>query len=59
MPVIKAMKEIRSKRFYIPELELLMVDQQDEPIGYCMFSRFHLENARLKFHQFRKGGNVF
>lgn len=43
MPVINAMEEIRSKRFYIPELELLMVDQQDEPIGYCMFSRFHLE----------------
>ena len=36
-------EEIRSKRFYIPELELIMVNEADEPIGYCMFSRFHLE----------------
>lgn len=35
--------EIRSKRFYIPQLELIMVNEMDEPIGYCMFSRFHLE----------------
>lgn len=35
--------EIRSKRFYVPELELVMVDEYDAPIGYCMFSRFHLE----------------
>ena len=36
-------KEIRSKGFYIPELELIMVDEKDEVIGYCMFSRLHLE----------------
>lgn len=36
-------EEIRSKRFYVPELELLMVDENDAPVGYCMFSRFHLE----------------
>lgn len=37
-------EEIRSKRFYIPELELLMVDaDSDEVIGYVMFSRFHLQ----------------
>ena len=37
-------EEIRSKRFYIPELELIMVDgDTDEVIGYVMFSRFHLE----------------
>lgn len=36
-------EEIRSKRFYLPELELIMVDETDAPIGYCMFSRFHLE----------------
>ena len=36
-------EEIRSKRFYLPELELIMVDEKDEVIGYCMFSRFHLE----------------
>ena len=36
-------KEIRSKRFYLPELEFVMVDETDGIIGYCMFSRFHLE----------------
>jgi len=35
-------EEIRSKRFYLPELELIMVDESDEVIGYAMFSRFHL-----------------
>lgn len=36
-------EEIRSKKYYIPELELLMVNEKDELIGYAMFSRFHLE----------------
>ena len=35
-------EENRSKRFYVPELEVVMVDESDSPIGYCMFSRFHL-----------------
>ena len=35
-------EEIRSKRFYLPDLELVMVDENDSPIGYCNFSRFHL-----------------
>lgn len=35
--------EIRSKRFYLPELNLVMVDEHDSVIGYAMFSRFHLE----------------
>ena len=35
--------EIRSKKYYIPELELIMVNEADEIIGYCMFSRFQLE----------------
>lgn len=36
-------EEIRSKRFYLPELELVMVDgDTDEVLGYVMFSRFHL-----------------
>ena len=35
-------QEIRSKRFYLPELELVMVDENDSPIGYCNFARFHL-----------------
>ena len=42
-------EEIRSKRWYLPELELLMVeDETDEVIGYCMFSRFHLEGKYEK-----------
>lgn len=36
-------EEIRAKQTYLPELELMMVDEHDEPIGYAMFSRFHLE----------------
>ena len=35
-------EEIRSKRFYLPELDLVMVDENDCVIGYAMFSRFHL-----------------
>lgn len=35
--------EIRSKKYYIPELELIMVDEADEVIGYVMFSRFPIE----------------
>ena len=36
-------EEIRTMDSYIPALELIMVDETDEIIGYCMFSRFHLE----------------
>ncbi len=36
-------EEIRGMDTYIPELELLMVDEADAVIGYVMFSRFHLE----------------
>ena len=36
-------EEIRSKRWYLPELELIMLDENDAVIGFCMFSRFHLE----------------
>ncbi len=36
-------EEIRSMNTYLPDLELIMVDESDMPIGYCMFSRFHLE----------------
>ncbi len=35
-------EEIRSKRFYIPELELITVED-GEAVGYCMFARFHLD----------------
>ena len=36
-------EEIRAKRFYLPELELIMTDENNCVIGYAMFSRFHLE----------------
>jgi len=36
-------EEIRSLPTYLPELELIMVDEQDALLGYVMFSRFHLE----------------
>lgn len=36
-------EEIRSMDTYIPQLELLMVEEEsDQVIGYVMFSRFHL-----------------
>ena len=35
-------EEIRSKRWYLPELELVMVDEADAVIGYVNFARFHL-----------------
>ena len=41
--VRRLVQEIRSKKYYIPELELMMLDEKEEIIGYVMFSRFHLE----------------
>lgn len=35
--------EIRSKGYYVPELDLIMVNEHDEIIGHVMFSRFHIE----------------
>ena len=40
--VRRLVEEIRSKAYYLPELELIMVED-GEPIGYIMFSRFPLE----------------
>lgn len=36
-------EEIRSKAYYLPQLELVMTDETDQLLGYAMFSRFHLE----------------
>ena len=36
-------EEIRAKKYYVPELELVMTDENDRILGYAMFSRFHLE----------------
>ena len=35
--------EIRSKKYYIPDLDLVMVNENDEIIGHVLFSRFHIE----------------
>ena len=41
--VVRLVEEIRSKRYYLPELELVMLDGADSVVGYAMFSRFHIE----------------
>lgn len=41
--VYELIQEIREHSYYIPELELIMTDENDDVIGYAMFSRFHLE----------------
>lgn len=40
--VRQLIEEIRAKKYYIPELEIVMVDEKDDIIGYAMFSRFHI-----------------
>lgn len=41
--VRRLVEEIRAKKYYLPELELIMVSEDDEVVGYAMFSRFHIE----------------
>ena len=41
--VRRLVEEIRSKKYYIPELEFIMVNEEDMILGYVMFSRFHIE----------------
>ena len=41
--VRQLVEEIRAKKYYLPELELIMLNEADEVIGYAMFSRFHIE----------------
>ena len=36
-------EEIRAKKYYLPALELIMVNENDLILGYAMFSRFHIE----------------
>lgn len=40
--VANLVMEIRSMDTYVPELEIIMVDETDQVIGYAMFSKFHL-----------------
>ena len=37
-------KEIISKKYYEPNLDLIMVNEKDEIIGYTLFSRFAIDN---------------
>lgn len=41
--VRQLVEEIRSMDTYIPELELIMVNENDEAIGFVMFSEFNIE----------------
>ena len=41
--VKRLVNEIRSKKYYEKELDLMMVDENDEVIGLALFSRFHIE----------------
>ena len=41
--VRQLVEEIRARKYYVPELDLVMVNEKDDVIGYAMFSRFHLE----------------
>lgn len=43
LTVRRLAEEIRRKRFYLPELELVAVSDEGALLGYAMFSRFHLE----------------
>lgn len=45
--VRQLVEEIRSKRYYLPELEIVCADDEGQLLGYCMFSRFHL-NGRFE-----------
>ena len=40
--VRRLVEEIRAKKYYLPELELVM-EGEGGVIGYAMFSRFHIE----------------
>ncbi len=35
--------EIRSKKYYLPELDLIMVNEDGDIMGHVLFSRFHIE----------------
>lgn len=41
--VRKLVEEIRAKKYYLPNLELVMLNKSDEITGYAMFSRFPIE----------------
>lgn len=38
----RLVEEIRAKKYYVPELEFIMTDENGRLLGYALFSRFHL-----------------
>lgn len=45
--VRRIVEEIRTMYTYVKELDLVMVDENDEVIGYVMFSKIHLNGKYL------------
>lgn len=41
--VRQLVEEIRAKKYYIPDLEFIMINEKNAVIGYAIFSRFHIE----------------
>ena len=42
--VVRALvQEIRAKKYYLPSLELLMLDDSERILGYANFSRYHID----------------
>ena len=50
-------EEIRASRFYVPQLEFIMIDESDAVIGYINFSRFHLD-GKYERQCFKKNGRT-
>ena len=56
--VRRLVEEIRAKKYYLPELELVMVDEKEEEvIGYAMFSRFHIEGRDESMRIYRRAAD--
>ena len=46
--VVRALvEEIRSKKYYVPELDLMALNEKEEIIGYALFSKFHIEGRYI------------
>lgn len=41
--VRRIVEEIRGKKYYISDLEFIMINEDNTIIGYAMFSKFHIE----------------
>ena len=55
--VRKLVEEIRSKKYYLPELELIMTDETDRILGYVIFiSRFYSADHFFKYRNSNNSG---